>query len=60
MVIHCRRNDQTQNHRDQKAANPNYATAHQRYSLYLTAMGRRSESLQEMSAPAPSTRSPSV
>jgi TolB-like protein/DNA-binding winged helix-turn-helix (wHTH) protein/Tfp pilus assembly protein PilF len=28
--------------------NPNYATAHQRYSLYLTAMGRRSESLQEM------------
>jgi TolB-like protein/DNA-binding winged helix-turn-helix (wHTH) protein/Tfp pilus assembly protein PilF len=28
--------------------NPNYATAHQRYSLYLTAMGRRSESLLEM------------
>jgi TolB-like protein/DNA-binding winged helix-turn-helix (wHTH) protein/Tfp pilus assembly protein PilF len=28
--------------------NPNYATAHQRYSLYLIAMGRQSESLSEM------------
>jgi TolB-like protein/DNA-binding winged helix-turn-helix (wHTH) protein/Tfp pilus assembly protein PilF len=28
--------------------NPNYATAHQRYSLYLIAMGRQNESLSEM------------
>ncbi len=28
--------------------NPNYATAHQRYSLYLMAMGRTDESLAEM------------
>jgi len=28
--------------------NPNYATAHQRYSLYLIAFGRKSESLDEM------------
>lgn len=28
--------------------NPNYATAHQRYSLYLMAMGRTQESLAEM------------
>jgi TolB-like protein/DNA-binding winged helix-turn-helix (wHTH) protein/Tfp pilus assembly protein PilF len=28
--------------------NPNYATAHQRYSLYLIAMGRPNESLSEM------------
>lgn len=29
--------------------NPSYATAHQRYSLYLMAMGRTQESLDEMS-----------
>ncbi len=28
--------------------NPSYATAHQRYSLYLIAMGRTEESLEEM------------
>ncbi len=28
--------------------NPNYATAHQRYSLYLIAMGRSAESIAEM------------
>ena len=28
--------------------NPNYATAHQRYSLYLIALGRTQESLDEM------------
>ena len=28
--------------------NPSYATAHQRYSLYLIAMGRTDESLEEM------------
>ncbi len=28
--------------------NPNYATAHQRYSLYLIAMGRPAESIAEM------------
>src|SRR5207302_5247612 len=28
--------------------NPSYATAHQRYSLYLTPMGRTDESLAEM------------
>jgi TolB-like protein/DNA-binding winged helix-turn-helix (wHTH) protein/Flp pilus assembly protein TadD len=28
--------------------NPNYATAHQRYSLYLMAMGRTEDSLDEM------------
>ncbi len=30
------------------ALNPNYATAHQRYSLYLIAMNRQSESVAEM------------
>ena len=30
------------------ALNANYATAHQRYSLYLIAMGRQQESLDEM------------
>lgn len=34
--------------REAIAINPNYATAHQRYSLYLIAMGRKSESLTEM------------